>query len=192
MIAYVKGRVLSKEDTALIVDVGGLGYRVAVPDAVNHAHTIGSAVELHIHYHLRENTAELYGFAEQQELGLFAQLLGISGIGPKTALGILNACALDMLYRAVQLGDASLLKAVSGIGSKTAERIVIELKGKLHGGVLSQGSHIQSDSEIIDALVGLGYSQATASKAVFELDAAIEGVEARLKAALKTLGKGMK
>ncbi|MEK7649175.1 MAG: Holliday junction branch migration protein RuvA [Patescibacteria group bacterium] len=189
MLAYIQGTIISKEGQSIIIDVGGLGYRVAVTDAFNHSHALGTKIALHLHYHLRENTAELYGFHEQRELGLFAQLLAISGIGPKTALGILNACTVDAIHRAVGMGDAGLLKTLSGIGSKTAERIIIELKGKLHGIGLSQSAHTQNDTDIIDALVSLGYSQIDACTAVFALDTTIEGVEARLKAALKTLGK---
>lgn len=189
MIAYIKGRVLSKEDAALVVDVGSVGYRVAVPDAVNHAHPIGSTVELHIHYHLRENTAELYGFREQEELDLFKLLLNVSGIGPKTALNVLSVTSLDAIGTAISRGDASHLKQIAGIGAKTAERIVLELKGKIGSLAFSERPHRSGDGEIIDALVGLGYAQSSARDAVSALDSAIEGVEERLRCALQYLGK---
>ncbi len=190
MIAYIKGTVLSKEDQALIVDVGGLGYRIAVTDAVNHKHPIGAPALLHLHYHLRENSAELYGFSEQEELEVFKLLLNVSGIGPKTALNVLNVCAVDAIHRAVGRGDASLLKQISGIGAKTAERIVMELKGKLRVSGVSLGIGDVGDGEIVDALVGLGYSQGAARSALSTLDNSIEGVEDRLKSALQYLGRG--
>lgn len=192
MIAYVKGTVLSKEDQALIVDVGGLGYRVAVTDAVNHKCALGAPVTLHLHYHLRENSAELYGFSEQGELELFKLLLNVSGIGPKTALNTLNVCSVEAIHRAVGRGDASLLKQVSGIGAKTAERIVMELKGKLRIGSIQICTSEANDGEIVDALVGLGYSQVAARNAVNALDSSIEGIEERLRLALQYLGKGVK
>lgn len=189
MIAYVKGTVISKEDAALIVDVGGLGYRVTVTNAVNHTHPIGGDAQLHVHYHLRENTAELYGFSESGELELFKLLLNVSGIGPKTALNVLNVCAADAISGAISKGDASLLKAISGIGTKTAERIVMELKGKVRIGSFQDVFQDTGDGDIIDALVGLGYSQAAARSAISALDASVQGIEERLKCALQYLGK---
>ncbi len=190
MIAYVKGTIFSKEDAALIVDVGGIGYRVAVTDALNHSCVLGGVVALHVHYHLRENAAELYGFGEQSELDLFKLLLGVSGIGPKTALNVLNVCTLEAIHRAVGRQDADLLKQVSGIGAKTAERIVLELKGKLQLGNIQEHYQDAGDGEIIDALVGLGYAQQAARNAVGTLDHAVQNVEERLRLALKYLGKG--
>ena len=192
MIAHIKGTVLSKEDQALIVDVGGLGYRIAVTDTINHKHPIGVPVALHLHYHLRENTAELYGFGESGELELFKLLLNVSGIGPKTALNVLNVCATDAIARAVGRGDASLLKQISGIGAKTAERIVMELKGKLRIGSVLPGAYDVGDGEIIDALVGLGYAHAAARTALDALDPSVEGIEDRLRQCLQYLGKGVR
>lgn len=192
MIAYIKGRVVSKEDAALIIDVCGLGYRIAVTDALNHSSSIGAFLELHLHYHLRENTAELYGFSERGELELFKLLLNVSGIGPKTALNVLNASSADAIRRAISAGDAALLKALSGIGAKTAERIIIELKGKVGIGAFQDAPNSAGDSDIVEALVGLGYSQGAARSAVGALDASVKGIEERLKCALQYLGKSAK
>ncbi|MBI2645056.1 Holliday junction branch migration protein RuvA [Candidatus Uhrbacteria bacterium] len=197
MIAYLRGNILRIEQTNCIVCVEDIGYRVYCSEATLFKKNIGDTAEFFIFHVVREQAQDLYGFLTQKELELFEHLTSVSGIGPKTALNILNCASPEDIARAIIRGDASLLKQIQGIGSKTAERIVIELKSKAQGFSVwisstdgerdMQGT---SDSELMDALMGLGYSNMEARQAVHSLPKDIEqDIESRLKAALKGLGR---
>ena len=133
---------------------------------------------------------ELYGFLHYAELEFFELLIGISGIGPRSALGVLALAPVDTLKRAIAAGDTSYLTKVSGIGRKTAEKIVLELKEKLGFGKMSLGGteDLQHDADVLEALVALGYTATQARDALGKLKPTIQGREARLKEALKLLG----
>ena len=191
MIARLHGRVIGVGDGSLIVDVGGVGYRVRVPSGVLQDASPGEMITLHTHLHVRENDLALYGCASEDELALFETLLGVSGIGPRSAMSIISAVAVETLREAVVRGDAAALGRIPGVGKRTAERLVTELKGRLGStadslpGMLSAG-----DAEVIAALTSLGYS-------VVEAQQALQGVppasalplEERVRLALRSLAR---
>jgi Holliday junction DNA helicase RuvA len=138
---------------------------------------------------VRENSLDLYGFVTTEEMDFFTLLLDVSGIGPKSALSILIVAPLDTLKKAIATGDTSYLNKVSGIGKKTAEKIVIELRDKLHA-FKHEGSasELRGESDVVEALKSLGYSQNEARDVLKQVPATIEGTNARIKEALKILG----
>lgn len=163
MIASLTGTIQRIEKNFIVLDVHGVGYRVFVSSLVLATVREGSAVTLSTHTHVREDALDLYGFLDQDALVLFEELLGVSGVGPKTALGVLSLASPKEVRHAIASGDPSVLTKVSGIGKKTAERIVVELKGKV--GVVSGGPG-NNVLEAIDALMHLGYSERDARAAV--------------------------
>ena len=172
------------------MDVQGVGFEVFATPAVLSGAKIGQPISLRTYLHMKEDGVELYGFSNDAERTFFKQLITISGVGPKSALGILSAASVDEIKRAVVAGDASLLQKVYGVGRKTAERIVVELKEKLELEVLAgTGGFTSGDSGILEALMGLGYSALEAREALRHVPASATEAEDRLKAALKALGK---
>lgn len=185
MLAFLRGTVLHTFDTSLILDVHDVGYRVFAIEGLLHRVRAGEPLSLYVHDHRKEDASDLYGFATADELAVFERLISVSGVGPKTALNALNAASAEGIRHAIARGDAGLLRSVSGIGSKTAERIVIELKGVF---VRENGAgHSSDEAEIVDALVNLGYSARDAAETVRTL-AGGESTEEKLKLALKGLG----
>jgi Holliday junction DNA helicase RuvA len=192
MIAYLRGQVKIKSDKYIILDVAGVGYQVFVSPAALKEIGDKQEIELYTHLYLREDAQELYGFLNLEERDFFELLLSVSGVGPKGALGVLSIASLEAVKRAIIHGDPQVLTKVSGIGKKTAERIVVELKNKIE---ITSGEEQTiypsevGDSAAIDALVGLGYSASEARDALKEVDKEITEVEERVRAALKLLGK---
>ena len=188
MIGKLTGRFESSgpSGTALI-EVGGVGYSVRVP-ASSLARLQAGDVSLYIHTAVREDAIDLYGFPEPEELAFFKQLMSVSGVGPKTALAIMSVAEVATLARAIAAGDSGTLTKVFGIGKRTAERIVVELKDKMLKGVRSDPSSSlgANDSEAIEALMALGYGAAECRKAL----GGIEGgdLKERLGLALRRLG----
>ena len=176
----------------LLVDVNGVGYKVALS---THAHDILSQdgftkeVSLFTHLAVRENALDLYGFLDQEELSFFEMLIGISGIGPKGALAILSLATPETLRQSIAQGDSTYLTKVSGIGKKTAEKVMLELKDKV-GKLDPGGSGLREESDAVEALKSLGYSLSEARDALKHVGGNAEGTEARVKAALKLLGNG--
>ncbi|MFH1173339.1 MAG: Holliday junction branch migration protein RuvA, partial [bacterium] len=168
-----------------IIETGGLGYKVYISPIVLSKFKPGEAVDLFTHLQVRDDAMELYGFLAQAELDFFNQLIEISGVGPKTALNVLALAKVDDIKRAISCGDATILTKVSGIGRKTAERIILELKNKFAD--LSVSGDGGADIEVIDALVGLGYKVNEAREAIKNLPANIEGVQERIREALKNI-----
>ncbi len=201
MIAFLNGRVLSKGPARLIVDVQGVGYDVHVPLSTYYdIGDAGAAVALRIHTHVREDALQLYGFLTELEQQVFEHLIGISGIGPKLAVSVLSGIEPGELVAAVQRADVARLTRVPGIGRKTAERIVLELKDRL--GALAVpatlDAHLPSPpdrlrADLLSALQNLGYQRPLAEKAV---DAALgrtgepPTLEHGLRAALRELMRG--
>lgn len=190
MIAYLVGKIIAKHDQAIVLLVNNVGYLVhAVPDVL--VKPIETEVALHIHHVVREDSQDLYGFISEQELLMFKTLISVSGVGPKTALGILSVTSVDNLKNAVASGDIKLLTTFSGIGKKTAERLLVELKDKIAVfGLPDEKSVIAGgeDMEVLAALEQFGYSSMDARKVISDLPKDLSGVELRLKAALKQLG----
>ncbi len=190
MIAQLRGQVVEKDQNGLVVDVGGVGYAVAVPASDYDSAVTGEASHLYIYEHIREDAHDLYGFSNLPSKRFFQQLLAISGIGPKVALSVLSAASLPQLQQAVASGDAAVFKGVAGVGKKTAERIMVELKGKVEVlgvvGGLSAVSGRPNDATY-QALVQLGYTAAQAAQAVTQIPPEVTDEQERVKVALKHL-----
>lgn len=188
MIARLRGEVIEKTIDAAIIEAGGVGYEVAVTASDYGTLVLGEEANLHIYEQIREDTHALYGFSNRPSKVFFEQLLSISGIGPKVAMGVLSAAPLPQLQSAIAAGDVEVLRGVAGIGKKTAGRIMVELKGKVE---VSSGDGLGAPVGFSDpayqALIGLGYSAVQAAEAVRALPAELEGEQARVKAALKQL-----
>jgi len=192
MIAFLRGKIKIKAQNYLIIDVNNVGYQVFVNPSLIAESKIGQTFEVYTHQYVREDTLNLYGFSSIEELELFELLLSISGIGPKSALGILSIAKANDIKQSIARGDSALLTKVSGIGRKTAERVILELRekmdnltfatGKLAGGYLAE-------SDEIDALVTLGYSFNQARQALKQVDPKVKDSGERIKQALKKLGK---
>jgi holliday junction DNA helicase RuvA len=199
VIAYLRGRIFAKHPNRIIVDVNGVGYEVAVPLSTFYGlGEPGAEIALRIHTHVREDALLLYGFATLLELDLFERLIGISGIGPKVALAVLSGIEPKDLVRAVERGDVARLTAIPGVGKKTSERMVLELKDRLPsarlvaetaGAAASEAPVLRDD--VLSALTNLGYHRPLAEEAV---DAAVRATpdgsfERTLKQALRELAK---
>jgi Holliday junction DNA helicase RuvA len=199
LIAHVRGTIFEKHPNRLIVDVNGVGYDVFVPLSTFYGlGEPGSEVALRIHTHVREDALLLYGFATVLEQDLFERLIGVSGIGPKLALAVLSGIEPPELVRAIERGDVARLTAIPGVGKKTSERIVLELKDRLPkaqdatGGVpdAAASAPLLRD-DLLSALMNLGYHRPLAEKAVAASikstpDGSFEGT---LKQALRELAK---
>ncbi|MDP2656717.1 MAG: Holliday junction branch migration protein RuvA [bacterium] len=193
MIGYLNGRVHSITPPTILLDVQGVGYIVYTPIAVFYELEVGAPISLYIHDHIREDAHELYGFISSEDLDLFTLLISVSGVGPKTAIAALNVASSVHLRNAIINGDASLLQRVPGIGQKTAQRVVVDLRERLAKdfvGVPGTQLLYQEDQDVIDALVGLGYSVQSAHTVMGEMSAEVVGMQERLKTALKLLSNG--
>ena len=174
MIAQIKGTIAALGKN-LVVDVNGVGYEIAVVPALILEMRVGAAVTLHTFLNVREDALELYGFLSVRELAFFKQLISVSGVGPKSALNICGLGKVEEIQNAIARGDLIFLTKVSGIGRKTAERIVVELKDKLAlvGGASDSDADGRSASgvlgEVADVLIGMGYSEVEARNAVKDL-----------------------
>lgn len=187
MIASIEGKIALKEGRFAVVDVGGIGYKVFLPLTVGAKVKVGESAKFWTHLHVREDAMELYGFLEKDEMEFFENLISISGIGPKSALGIISLAPVATLRRAISSEDTSYLTKVSGIGRKTAEKIVLELKDKFAGEKEIPGSITEHDPDVLDALLSLGYTPKEAREMVQRIPADIKGRESRLKEALRKL-----
>ncbi len=169
MIAHLRGRVLAKHPNQVIVETGGVGYDVAISvPTFSDLPAIGSEVALHIHTHVREDALALYGFLRPSEKQLFERLLSVSGIGPKLAITILSGMPADEMVAAIRSNDIAKLTRIPGIGRKTAERMVLELRDKLQSfaEVPSAPPVSPMEEDVISALVNLGYQRAAAERAL--------------------------
>ena len=171
MIAHLRGKLLSKHPNQAIVETSGVGYDVVITiPTFSDLPALGNEVSLHIHTHVREDTIALYGFLRPAEKQLFEKLLTVSGIGPKLAITILSGMAADEMVGAIRSGDVARLTRIPGIGKKTAERMVLELRDKLPTvgaetvAALPTLSAVEED--VASALVNLGYQRAVAEKAL--------------------------
>lgn len=187
MISSLSGTVRHKDLNSILVDVNGVGYKVAVTTDVALDALPSSPIFLWTHLAVRENALDLYGFANKETLEVFELLITISGIGPKTALGILNVATPAMLRQAVATSDISYLTRVSGIGRKNADKIVLELKNKLKVSEEDKAVDARSEGDAMEALISLGYSERDAREALKQIPKETTGASERVKAALKLL-----
>lgn len=187
MIAKLHGIVDDITLTSLIVDVAGVGYRVHATGGLLAQIRTQQPITLYIHHVVRETASDLYGFASKEELDFFELLLTVSGIGPKSALSILNTASIATIREGVRAGDPAQLSKVSGIGKKNAEKIVLELKDKLGTLQYSDTTHTSGSGDAIEALTALGYSLQEARDAIKKIDDTSLSTEALIKQALKYL-----
>lgn len=187
MLGYIKGTILQKSGSQLLVICHDIGYRISIPARNASDIVVGDTRELYLYQYVRENSIELYGFSTVEELSFFEKLISVSGVGPKTALGILSVSSVGKLKEAIACGNAVALRGVSGVGTKTAERIIVELKGTLAVSGEGNGEASDENNDMIDALVRLGYSASAARQAVDRIPRQITAVQDRMKSALQSL-----
>jgi len=189
MIAKLKGKIEYLKENYAVVTVRDIGYKVHLS-----VYTFGKVagiaeVNLFIHTYVREDQLALYGFLTSDELEMFELLISISGIGPKAAIGILSIAEPKTIRAAVISGDSSILTRVSGVGRKTAERVILELKNRIAELPGEDQGAAKADSEAIEALVSLGYTATQSRESLKTVPKEIKGVSERVRAALKSLGK---
>jgi holliday junction DNA helicase RuvA len=189
MIARIKGKIAFLRDHYAVVDVAGVGYKIFVTDFAMGKISGKEEIELFTHTYVREDTLSLYGFLTLDELEMFELLISISGIGPKAAIGILTIAEPKTIRTAIITGDSSILTRVSGVGKKTAERVILELSNKIAELPGEDQGAARADSEAIEALVSLGYSVSQAREALKSVPESMKDVSERVRAALKGLGK---
>ena len=188
MIATLRGEITQIEDNALILEVGGVGLRVAVPAQVRSRTRVGDILLLYTHLVVREDALTLYGFESQGERELFNILLGVDGVGPKVALSVLSTMTIDSIQRAVFADEADILSRVPGVGKKTAQKMALHLKDKLKpmDALATMAAMTDKDSEVLAALTALGYSVVEAQSAIQALPKdAPDDTEERLRMALQ-------
>ena len=202
MISYIRGTLAEKNEDSAVVEAHGVGYQIFVPVLVlSELPPLGESVKIYTYFSVREDGMSLFGFLSRQDLAMFKQLIGINGIGPKSALGILSALRPDVLRMAVASGDAKTISRAPGVGPKTAQRIILDLKDKIRledvlAGGLEESLAVpeeisgvgQAGKEAVEALTALGYSAAEAAGAVKKVKITEEmTAEDVLKGALRHL-----
>lgn len=189
MIGFLEGTVRASTLGGVILQVGGVGYKVALTKETVSHFLPGTTLAIFTHLAVREDALDLYGFETEDELRLFELLISVSGIGPKSALGILDIASTETLRSAIAGGNASYLTTVSGIGKKTAEKIVLELRDKVGLASEGTGAALKGDAEALEAMRALGYSSQEARDALRLVPTEFTKSNDRLREALKLLGK---
>ena len=193
MIASLSGTILKIESSSLVVSVGGVGVRVFVPRTVlEDVGGVGRSLRLHTHLIVREQELSLYGFETEDDLQLFEVLLGVNGVGPKVALSILATLSPELLKSAIMREETAVLQRVPGIGKKTAERIMFQLRDKLDLSQVSTAVPLVSDvdADVIDFLTGLGFSIVEAQSALQNIPRDVKSFDERVQTALQHLDQG--
>ena len=191
MIASLHGTLESLGSDGAVINVNGVGFRVYMPTStLSILGTVGKEVHLHTHLVLREDSVALYGFASTEELELFQILLGVSGIGPKLALAVLSAMSVEKIVMAIATGSVDLLTVVPGIGKKTAQRLILELKDKIGTIPIAtpMAQMAEGNADVLAALTSLGYSISEASRAVATLPSSELSLEEKIKLTLQYFG----
>ena len=196
MIAHLRGKLLAKHPNQAIVDAGGVGYDVTISvPTFSDLPAVGTEIALHIHTHVREDVIALYGFLRPSEKLLFEKLITVSGIGPKLAITILSGMAADEMVGAIRGNDIARLTRIPGIGKKTAERMVLELRDKLPeagpAAAPTAPPTNATEEDVLSALVNLGYQRAAAEKALASVTRNVKGAsfDALFREALAVLSK---
>ncbi|MBU0647202.1 Holliday junction branch migration protein RuvA [Patescibacteria group bacterium] len=192
MIAFLSGKIKNKSNGYIILEVNNIGYKVFISQIFFADLDINQAVDLYTHQYIREDALDLYGLRSLDELEFFELLISISGIGPKSALGVLSIAGINDIKESIVAGDPTLLTKVSGIGRKIAERVVLELREKIRKTNFVEektGSISSSSGDEIDALLALGYSIIQARQALQAIDPKIKESGERIRQALRNLGR---
>ncbi|WP_313478605.1 Holliday junction branch migration protein RuvA [Microbacterium sp.] len=200
MISSLRGMVLHADSTHVVIETGGVGFSVFVPADVAHTAVVGDELQLHTSLIVREDALTLFGFSDRDELEIFGQLLSVTGVGPKSALGVLSHLTVDQIAEAVTAEEDAPFRRVSGIGPKTAKLIVVQLAGKVQPRVASAPAGAPATAtveQVAAALVGLGWSEKVAAEAAAQsaedaTDAERESVPALLRRTLAAMGPGVK
>lgn len=195
MISYIKGFVESVEGDRIIIENNEIGYNIFMPQASLEMIGVGEKLKIYTYFSVREDAMQLYGFLSKDELELFKKLINVSGVGPKGGLAIISACPGDSLQMAIISGDAKMISKAQGIGAKTAQKIIIELKDKIDlnemiskNGIESENINSTVQSDVLEALASLGYSKTDAFNAVKKSNITEDmDVELALKEALKNI-----
>jgi len=190
MLSHLTGTILSHDASSVVLDVSGVGYRIFVTPTILGDFLSGAKVSLHTHLSVREDSMTLFGFATERELTFFEMLITVPGIGPKSALAALSLAPIDTLMSAIGSGDIAYLTKVSGIGPKTAKKIVLELQDKISAGSDDAHAARQDDADVVEVLRSLGYPLDEARAAVQKVPTEVMGTSERVKEALKVLGNG--
>jgi len=192
MIAFLSGKIKNKGNGYIVLEINNIGYKVFVSQIFFSDLDIGQMIDLYTYQHIREDVMDLYGLKSLEELEFFELLLSVSGIGPKSALGVLSIADVGIIKESVVTGDSALLTKVSGIGRKIAERVILELREKISKINFIAGktdSPASASSDEIDALLALGYSIIQARQALSAVDPKIKESGERIRQALRKLGK---
>ncbi|NCF65100.1 MAG: Holliday junction branch migration protein RuvA [Chloroflexi bacterium] len=194
MIATIQGTILKIEESSLVIVVGGIGVRVNAPrNVLENVGGTGRSIYLHTHLIVRETELALYGFESAEDLQLFELLLGVNGVGPKVALSILGTLSPELLKSAIMREETAVLQRVPGIGKKTAERIMFQLRDKLDMTLVSTAVPLVSDvdADVIDILTGLGFSIVEAQSALQNIPRDVNEIDDRVQMALQFLDQGL-
>lgn len=199
MIGYLRGKVLRSTPDEVVVEAGGVGYRVAIPATMRErVPPAGQELQLHVHTHVREDQLALFGFGTPEDLEMFENLIEVDGVGPKVGMAILSAASLDVLKRAILADDVAPIRRAPGVGPRTAQKVIIDLKPKLEAEAallaIPRAAAIAGDSEIPraveQALRGLGFTAAQAKGGLEAVDwSGRPSAQEALAAALKALGR---
>jgi len=188
MIGYLEGKIIERTPRMITLDVGGVGYRIfTTTEIIETAAKNKDKVAFWTHMAVRENAMNLFGFLEKEDRDFFELLIDIPGIGPKSALAILNVVSVKTLTTAVSSNNVSYLTKVSGIGRKTADKLILELKGKI--GIGTEGENLKDEGDVVEALRSLGYGEREVRDILKKVPEDVSGTSHRVKEALKLLGK---
>lgn len=185
MIGSLRGRVLEVHPTFALFEVNGIGFFLKASIPTLTSWKAGDERLVYIHDHVREDARDLYAFSTHDEMQFFEKLIAVSGVGPKVALTIMSAGSLDTVRRAVMAGDLATLTSVPGVGTKTAQKIVLELKGRL----VEEDDAPPGDRDVMDALMSLGYSSSQARDALKHVSTSVTDTSERVREALRNLSK---
>ncbi|MDO8443754.1 MAG: Holliday junction branch migration protein RuvA [Candidatus Azambacteria bacterium] len=190
MISYLEGKILDINEKFFIVNINGVGYKVfSHAGILAKIPALGQSIKIWTHLYVREDAMDLYGFLEKEDLEFFEMLISISGIGPRSALGILEVAPVSSLKQAIVSEDESFFTKVSGIGKKTAQRLILELKSKLIKTVVLEKGEFKDMGDAFEALVSLGYRASDVRRILNELPKDGGNVEDKVKEALKKLSR---
>lgn len=188
MIAHLSGTILSKQENYMVLDVGGVGYRIFCTNTLLHTYAEGEEIGVHTHLVVREDVLDLYGFSSPEEVELFLLLISVSGIGPRSALQIMNLETLEKLLGAIAQEDTAYLTKVSGVGKKSAEKIILELKDKVSSFDTTTMQELRrEDEDVLEALKTLGYRADEARNALKQVPKDITDQSAIIREALRLL-----